>query len=147
MTGFSSALKAEINRLAKKVVRQEMAAATRAAKLQKRQLSHLKQKATELERAIAKLKRGAAAVSSGPIDSAEPVKHRFSPARLLALRSRLGLSREGFGALVGVSGQTIYNWERQSARPRKTQLAAIAAVRAMGKREVQAKLEAIAAAA
>jgi DNA-binding transcriptional regulator YiaG len=45
------------------------------------------------------------------------------------------------GALVGVSAQTIYNWEGGTTRPRAEQLAAIAAVRKMGKREVKARLD------
>ncbi len=45
------------------------------------------------------------------------------------------------GALVGVSAQTIYNWEAGTTRPRAEQLAIIAAVRKMGKREVKARLE------
>jgi DNA-binding transcriptional regulator YiaG len=44
------------------------------------------------------------------------------------------------GALLGVSAQTVYNWEAGKARPRQQQLAAIAAVRKLGKRDVKAKL-------
>jgi len=42
---------------------------------------------------------------------------------------------------VGVSAQTIYNWETGTSRPRAEQLAVIAAVRKMGKREVKARLD------
>ena len=45
------------------------------------------------------------------------------------------------GALVGVTGQSIYKWESGGARPRASQLRAIAGVRALGKREARAKLE------
>jgi DNA-binding transcriptional regulator YiaG len=44
------------------------------------------------------------------------------------------------GALVGVSAQTVYNWEAGKSRPRQQQLAAIAAIRKLGKREAQARL-------
>ena len=46
-----------------------------------------------------------------------------------------------YGKLIGVTGQTIYNWEGEISRPRKQQLAAIAAVRSMSKKETQARLE------
>jgi len=57
-----------------------------------------------------------------------------------AQRSRLDLSAADYGKLVGVSGLTIYNWEHEKARPRKAQLAALVAVRGIGKREALSKL-------
>jgi DNA-binding XRE family transcriptional regulator len=45
------------------------------------------------------------------------------------------------GALLGVSAQTIYNWEAEKTRPRQEQLVAFAALRGMGKRQVTAKLQ------
>jgi DNA-binding XRE family transcriptional regulator len=44
------------------------------------------------------------------------------------------------GALIGVSAQTIYNWEAEKSRPRKVQLASIAAVRKLGRRAIKAIL-------
>ena len=57
-----------------------------------------------------------------------------------AQRSRLGLSAADYGKLVGVSGLTIYNWEHEKSRPRQAQLAALVAVRGIGKREALMKL-------
>ena len=58
-----------------------------------------------------------------------------------AQRERLGFSAADYAKLVGVSPVTIYNWEHGKSRPRKEQLAALAAVRGIGKREALAKLE------
>ncbi len=58
-----------------------------------------------------------------------------------AQRDRLGFSAAKYAKLVGVSELTIYNWEKGETRPRKEQLAALAAVRGIGKREALAKLE------
>jgi len=44
------------------------------------------------------------------------------------------------GTLLGVSAQSIYHWETGKTKPRQSQLAAIAAVRKMGKREAMAQL-------
>jgi len=55
----------------------------------------------------------------------------------------LKLSAADYGKLVGVSGLTIYSWESGKSRPRKAQLAALVAVRGIGKREALAKLEVV----
>jgi transcriptional regulator with XRE-family HTH domain len=58
-------------------------------------------------------------------------------------RKRLGLSAADFGLLVGASGQSVYAWEQGKARPRGKNLAAIAALRGVGKREVVERLAAL----
>jgi DNA-binding transcriptional regulator YiaG len=50
------------------------------------------------------------------------------------------LSAADFSKLLGVSALSIYKWESGKTRPRQAQLAKIAAVRPMGKREAFAKL-------
>ena len=47
----------------------------------------------------------------------------FAPAKVRAERRRLGFSAADYGRLVGVSGLTIYNWEKGRAQPRPRQLA------------------------
>jgi DNA-binding transcriptional regulator YiaG len=42
---------------------------------------------------------------------------------------------------VGVSAQTIYNWEHGKSKPRDEQLGSLFAVRDMGKREALKQLE------
>jgi DNA-binding transcriptional regulator YiaG len=42
--------------------------------------------------------------------------------------------------MLGVSAQSVYHWETGKNKPRTSQLAAIAAVRKMGKRDVAEKL-------
>ena len=54
---------------------------------------------------------------------------------------RLGLSAADYGSLVGVSAQSIYNWEQGHASPRPAQLKVIAALRGVGKREAQERLK------
>ena len=60
--------------------------------------------------------------------------------RSVAPRKRLGLSAANFGLLVGATGQSVYAWEAGKAKPRAQNLAAIAALRGVGKREVAKKL-------
>lgn len=68
---------------------------------------------------------------------------RFSAKGFTKLRQRLGLSAAAMGTLLGVTAQSVYKWEDGKARPRATQLQAIAAVRKMGKREAAAHLASI----
>ncbi|MGB2754702.1 MAG: helix-turn-helix domain-containing protein [Phycisphaerae bacterium] len=68
---------------------------------------------------------------------------RFSARSVKAQRARLGLSAKDFGRLVGVSALTVYSWESGRSRPRKKQLAGLAGVRRMGKREARKRLEMI----
>ena len=76
-----------------------------------------------------------------PVSVSEAEGRRFSPGWLKAHRHRLGLAAADYAELVGVSPQTIYNWEHGRSKPRKEQLAALAAIRRIGKREAQRRLE------
>ena len=63
---------------------------------------------------------------------AEPA---FSGEQVAAERERLELSAADYGELVGVSGLTIYNWEKGRTSPRQAQLEKWLAVRGIGKRK------------
>ncbi len=79
-----------------------------------------------------------AAGAKAPDGAAVP---RFSPTWLAKHRAKLGLSAGDYARLVGVSGLTIYNWEKGKNRPRNAQLEALAAVRSMGKKQAMARLQ------
>ena len=74
---------------------------------------------------------------SDETDAPEP-KTRFSAKGLLAQRRRLGLSAADCGVLLGTSAQSVYNWEAGKVRPRARHLAAIAALRTLGKKDAAA---------
>ena len=103
----------------------------------RRDIAALKRSLSQVEREIKLLKKrqGRPQVDEGPQEAI-----RFSARSVKAQRSRLGLSAADYGKLVGVSGLTIYNWEHEKARPRKALLAALVAVRGIGKREALLKL-------
>ncbi len=94
-----------------------------------------------LEQALRQVSKATPKAKAPPTDEDEvPAKFRFSAKGLASQRKRLGLSAEAFGMLVGASGQSVYNWESAKAEPRRKHLAAIAALRTMGKKEAAAKL-------
>lgn len=140
MPNIASVLKEEIQRLARKELRSETDNLKKATATARAEISALKKRAASLEKDIAHLtKRLAAAQGQGPAPR-EGGKVRFSAKGLASRRKKLKLSAEEFGALIGVSAQTIYNWEAGKTRPREGQIEQIVAVRSMGKRQIKAKL-------
>jgi len=137
MPNIGSLLKSEISRLSRREIRAEVASLKKASATHRRDIAALKRKAAALEKQTAGLaKRSAASVSAAPAPTLEG-SARFQARGLRSLRKRLGLSQVQLGKLAGVSGLTVYNWERGKATPRKQGLAAIVELRALGKRQVQ----------
>src|SRR5437762_1914978 len=139
MPNIGALLKQEIVRLARKESRAEGQATKKASAQHRRHIAALKRHVTTLERQLALLQRRAFG-SQGGTPRTDVQKLRFVAKGLKSQRGRLGLSAADYGKLVGVSAQSVYNWEQGNANPRPEQLKMIAAVRAMGKREAQARL-------
>jgi len=107
------------------------------------EIAALKRRIEALEKQISRLEKMAPKKAAPTANKESETKLRFKPQGVRAQRTRLGLSAPKMGALVGVSAQTICNWEAGTSRSRAEQLAVIAAVRKMGKREVKARLDQI----
>jgi DNA-binding transcriptional regulator YiaG len=148
MPNIASVLKDEIARVARKELRKSVDPLRRQVTAHRRDLAALKRENTELRRELAALgrasRRGDARAEAPAAGDARGM--RFSAARLQALRGKLAVSAADFGTLIGVSGQTVYNWEQGKTRPRPQQLEKIAEVRGLGKREARRRLEQSAAA-
>jgi DNA-binding transcriptional regulator YiaG len=146
MSSFADQLKTEIARIARKEVRAETRALKKANAQYRADIAALKRRLADAERAMARLAKGAgkgaraAAAAPTPVSPAQGL--RFRVAGFATLRKKLGLSAAEMGKLLGVSAQSVYHWETGKSRPRAAQLAAIAAVRKLGKREVSARLAA-----
>lgn len=144
MPNIAVALKSEISRIARKEVRTETEDFKKTSSQYRSQIATLRRRIETLERELKRTaKVNAKAGSSAASHEAETVRRRFSPTRLAATRKKLGLSAADFGALIGVTGQSIYKWESGDARPRAKQLEAIASIRGLGKREAAVRLEVI----
>ena len=139
MPNIAAVLKEEICRLAKKEVKLQVGKTQKASAQYRRDIANLKRQLGQQEREITLLKKRAQ--DGQPQAEEEPLESvRFSARSVKAQRSRLGLSAADYGKLVGVSGLTIYNWKHDKSRPRQAQLAALVAVRGIGKREAMLKL-------
>ena len=145
MPNIGSVLKEEIIRLSRRESRSQIDPTKKATIRQRREIAELKRQVAQLARQVALLSRktfGAPAIV--PADTKGKLA-RFSARGLQVQRERLGLSAEDFGKLFGVSAQSVYNWEHDKARPRAEQLAKVAVLRGIGKREAKARLGQLAA--
>jgi DNA-binding transcriptional regulator YiaG len=147
MPNLAVALKTEISRLARKEIKSNTSSTKGAVAQFRRDIAKLKRLMEVQQKEIAFLKAqerkrlGQPQSTNGDEEELEGVRHSARSVR--GQRKRLRLSAADFGKLVGVSGLTIYSWERGNRRPRKERLAALVAVREMGRREALAKLAAM----
>jgi DNA-binding transcriptional regulator YiaG len=145
MPNIASILKAEISRVARREVRAEIETLKKASAQHRSSIAALRREVDQLQKELRRATKLSAqarpANDASATDNQEPPR-RFSASRLAAHRGKLGLSAAAYGQLVGVAGQTIYNWEQGKARPRPAQLQMLASVRGLGRREVAERLEA-----
>ena len=141
LPNIASVLKEEITRLVRRQLRSETESLKKSSSRYRSEIAALKRRIETLEKHISRLERMMPQNAAPAAHEESETKLRFKPQGVRAQRTRLGLSAADMGVLVGVSAQTIYNWEAGTSRPRAEQLAIIAAVRKMGKREVKARLE------
>ena len=127
MSSFADQLKSEIARIARKEARAETRALKKAQVQQRAEIAAIKRRLIEAEKQLARLAKAAGksrVPAAGP-DTSSASALRFRVAGFASLRKKRGLSAAEMGQLLGVSAQ----------------LAAIAAVRKLGKREVLSRLQ------
>jgi DNA-binding transcriptional regulator YiaG len=143
MPNLASTLKDEIARLARKELRANTDSLKKAVASYRSEIAALKRRVDSLERHTKRTDKVARKVA--PVEAPESDRaYRWSSKGFAKHRARLGLSAADYGALLGVSALSVYKWEGGQVRPRASYLPAIAAVRAMGKREAASKLAEVA---
>lgn len=139
LANIASVLRDEIARIARKEVRSETESLKKASAQYRSVIAALKRRVASLEQQVSRLeKKTAKQAAETPVDAS---RVRFSAKGLGTQRQRLGLSAADAGTLIGVSAQTIYNWESGTTHPRAEQKVAIAALRQLGKRDAAIHLE------
>lgn len=141
MPNIASVLKAEIARVARKEARSETSPLKTASSRHRSEIAALKREVAALTRMVKQLSRGRPVGKAAAEQPESAAAIRYSAKGLASHRKRLGLSAEAFGTLIGVTGQSIYKWETGKAKPRKSQMEAIAAVRQLGRREALKRLD------
>ena len=141
MPNIATILKEEIARLARKEVRRETEVIQKASSQHRRDIASLKRKVAHLERQVSRLANRASTEPKKQAAVAAKSNKRFTAKGLRSQRKRVGVSAADYAKLVGVTPQSIYNWEQGTTRPRKEQVATLATLRGIGKKEVKARLQ------
>jgi DNA-binding XRE family transcriptional regulator len=143
MPNIATLLKNEISRVARKEQRGESLALRKSVSAHRAEIAALKRRLQALEQQLRRLSKTQAKAAPAPDEpDGAGGRTRFSAKGLLAQRRRLGLSAAECGVLLGTSAQSVYNWEAGKVRPRARHLAAIAALRTLGKKDAAAHLAA-----
>lgn len=140
MPNFSSVLKAEVTRLARKEIKSAVDPLRKTNAAHRREIAELKRQLASLQRELKAFRKPAREKID---DSSQARIGRFSTEGLKALRARLGLSAADVGLLVGASGQSVYNWEAGTSVPRENLRMSLASLRGIGKREALKRIEAM----
>ena len=135
MNTFNNAFKEEVFRLARKEVKKQLDPLKKANSGLRTEIVQLKKQIRNLERKLSQGSRGVKPRIKASADTNSRL--RYSTKGLISLRNRLGLSQTEFGKLIGVTQNTVHNWEAKKSTPRRTQLLRIAALRGKGKKEVR----------
>jgi len=113
----------------------------------RRDVSELKRQVAELRRLLRAVQKGgqtrkatAAAPDAGAV---KPSRIRPTGSTVRKLRAKLGLTQAEFAKLAGVTGLTVYKWEKSAGRinPRGRVLVGLVKVMGMRKREAKQTLE------
>jgi DNA-binding transcriptional regulator YiaG len=147
MPNIASLLKEEIARISRKQSRSETEQLKKASAHYRSEIAQLKRRIQALEQQIKRLGKstgrggGSSAAAAATTTEESGKQIRYSAKSLASQRRRLGLSAASFAKLLGVSALSVYKWESGNTRPRQKQIEAIAALRTMGRREAQKRLE------
>ena len=138
MSNFATLFKTEVARLTRKELKLQVDPLRKQVAAQRKVILGLKQDIAKLQKSSAIASRaGSARVVVKRAEDAPATRARFSAGGLKKLRTRLGLTREAFAPLLGVSSQSIYIWESGQARPRQESVDKLAIVRGMTKQQAQ----------
>lgn len=140
MPNIATVLKDEIARVARKEIRSELALLKRQSAQYRRDIAAFKRENADLKRRLDFIERQEKKRLGKPVKVESEKQLRFSPAWLKKHRKKLGLSAANYALLIDVSPLSIYNWEQGKTQPRKQQVAALAAIRGLGKREAEQRL-------
>lgn len=142
MPNIVTVLKSEISRIARKEVRAETQQLKKQSAHYRSQIASLKHQVAALESRLRKQSKPAKTASAAAgEDEATAGDLRFRAKGFATHRRRLGLSAAQAGALLGVSGQSIYHWEAGKTKPRSSQMPAIAALRKLSKTQAAAAVK------
>lgn len=150
MTTFADSLKKEIARVARKELRDEIAALRKASAFQRSEIAALKKQLKAVQMQVNKLGKVKVRTQAVGVEQASdqivtPIQPKgkpgrkvvFTAERLKAQRARLRFTQEQMAKLLDVSALSIWKWESGGALPRASRVPQILQRLALGKREAQ----------
>lgn len=141
MPNIVNVLNEQIRRLSRRELYREIRNTRKLTAQHRRDLAALKRQVAALQKTVDFLERQEKRrVAQQPVPATEEKALRFRADGLRTHRAKTGLSAGDYAKLIGVSGQSIYNWEAGTSRPRPAQIKKLAALRSLGKREILKRL-------
>ena len=140
MPDLIAALREEIRKQARKEVRASLDKTKKLVASHRHEIAKLKRLLDAANKRIGFLEACERQRMEGSKSDATHVALRFSAKSVRRHRSRIGFSAADYALLLGVSPQTIYQWENGKVRPGKKQLAVLADLRGIGKKEARERL-------
>jgi DNA-binding transcriptional regulator YiaG len=149
MANIMTALKAEIVRLSRKEVKAATAPVRKPYTAARKSIADLKRRVADLEKQTRQINALLAKIPQPePAVTAGKTRGWISGKGVRSLRTRLGLSQEAFGKLVGVTTNGISKWESKPGmlRLRTRTREAVLSLRGLTARAAKQKLEEMATA-
>lgn len=139
MPTLAATLKAEIRRLAGREVQKALRSLRRTQRQMKVLRARNRAHRTDLRRLERRLER--VKVRGGALGR-RGRGSRTSPEAIRTLRARLGMTRDEFARVLGVSPGSIFGWETGRTMPRGSSVQRIVDVKKMGVRKTRAEASA-----
>ena len=138
MGKMEKSIKSEIERLAKREVRQVSVPLGRDIRALKVRVSQIRKSVKDLERFAAQKQKEAAKPEIRLEASPEEIKKsRLSPRLIQSLRKRLKITQKELAALIGVTVGAAHKWEVGKFDPGTQNKAALVALRKLTRRDVK----------
>ena len=145
MPNIAKVLKEEIARISRKEAKALVNKVHKPTLKLRGYVADLKRRGALLEKEVKRLKALMARVEQAQPAAApqEADRIRITAKGMRSLRRKLGLSQVKFAVLLGVSTQIVQIWEKKSGalRVRESTKAAIRAIRGLGARQAQQRLD------
>ena len=139
MSNILKELKSEISRLARKEAKGVVSPVKKASAAYRGLIAGLRKQVDALQKEVSSLKKAVPAPEKAILAKTEPEGRFWITGKgIKALRKRLGATQAQLAKLVGVSSQTVVNWEAHKGKInlRKAAAGALQGLRGKGKREV-----------
>ena len=142
MPNFVKPLRDEISRLAKKEIAQYLGQMKKSIASVKAENKSLKKEIAELKKTAQVLKKNVPHADVAVSCSDEELRTaRFTPAIIIRLRKKFGLSRLKMAALLDINNKSIARWEEGIGEPKSNSRAKLLALRKMSKRDIKKHLQ------